>query len=192
MSQATVPGEGLDWNATADDYARFRPTYPASFFDVLRVLGIGLAGQRILDLGAGTGALALPFAHAGAQVVALDATAGQLERLRLKARKEALDVRTVHARAKETSLPNDDFDVVAASMCWDYFDRNAIRREVHRLLKPNGLLLVSSLLWAPDDPIAKETAALLSRYNPDARQGRRNDLFVPVPVWCETPFRLRG
>ncbi|HEX7506540.1 MAG TPA: class I SAM-dependent methyltransferase, partial [Polyangia bacterium] len=132
-TQAILPGAGLDWNATADDYARFRPTYPASYFDILRTIGIGRPGQRILDLGAGTGALALPFARAGAQVVALDASAGQLEKLRLKAGKEGVDVRTLHARAEETGLPSGEFDAVTASMCWDYFDPKAIRWEVLRL-----------------------------------------------------------
>jgi SAM-dependent methyltransferase len=173
ITQAILPGAGLNWNATADDYARFRPTYPASYFDILRTIGIGKPGQRILDLGAGTGALALPFARAGAQVVALDASAGQLEKLRLKAGKEGIGVRTVHARAEET-------------------DPNAIRREVLRLLNPDGLLLVSSLLWAPKDPIAKATDALVLRYNPDAGRSRRDRLFVPVPAWCEPPFKLRG
>jgi SAM-dependent methyltransferase len=192
MTQNIVPGAGLDWNATADDYARFRPTYPASYFDILRTIGIGKPGQRILDLGAGTGALALPFARAGAQVVALDASAGQLDKLRLTAGKEGLDVRTIHARAEETGLPGGEFDAVTASMCWGYFDPNAIRQEVHRLLKPDGLLLVSSLLWAPKDPIAKETDTLLLRYNPDSGRGQRDRHFTPVPAWCEPPFRLRG
>ena len=192
MDQAIVPGAGLNWNATADDYARFRPTYPASYFDILRTIGIGKPGQRILDLGAGTGALALPFARVGAQVVALDASAGQLEQLHVKARQERVDVRTVHARAEETGLPDGEFDVVSASMCWDYFDPNAIRQEVRRLLKPGGLLLVSLLLWAPEDPLAKETDVLVSRYNPDAKRSRRDRLFVPIPTWCEPPFQLRG
>lgn len=192
MAQAIVPGAGLNWNATADDYARFRPTYPPSYFEILHTIGIGTPGQRILDLGAGTGALALPLARAGAQVVALDASAGQLEKLRLKAGREGIDVRTVHARAEETGLESGEFDVVTASMCWDYFDPKAIRWEVLRLLKPNGLLLVSSLLWAPEDTIAKETDALVLRYNPNAGLGRRERLFVPIPAWCEPPFKLRG
>jgi 2-polyprenyl-3-methyl-5-hydroxy-6-metoxy-1,4-benzoquinol methylase len=191
-TQAIQPGAGLNWNATSDDYARFRPTYPASYFDILRTIGIGRPGQQILDLGAGTGALALPFARAGAQVVALDASAGQLEKLRLQAGKEGVGVRTIHARAEETGLPSGEFDAVTASMCWDYFDPSAIREEVRRLLKPDGLLLVSSLLWAPEDPIAKETDALMLRYNPDAGRSRRDRLFVPVPAWCEPPFKLRG
>jgi SAM-dependent methyltransferase len=192
MTQAIVPGAGLDWNATSDDYARFRPTYPTSYFDVLRIIGIGRPGQRILDLGAGTGALALPFARAGAQVVALDASAGQLEKLRLKAGREGVDVRTIHARAEDTGLPGGEFDAVTASMCWGYFDPKAIRGEVHRLLKPSGLLLVSSLLWTPEDPIAKETDALLLRYNPDAGRGQRERQSEPVPPWCEPPFKLSG
>jgi hypothetical protein len=47
----------LHWDATSRDYLQYRPDYPRRFFILLRLLGIGLPGQKILDLGSGTGAL---------------------------------------------------------------------------------------------------------------------------------------
>jgi hypothetical protein len=48
-------GRSIDWGATSRDYATFRPGPPNEFYDRLQVHGIGLPGQRVLDLGTGTG-----------------------------------------------------------------------------------------------------------------------------------------
>lgn len=187
-----VPGAGLNWDATSTDYARHRPGYPDSFFEIAFQLGIGRAGQRILDLGAGTGALALQFARQATQVVALDASMGQLETLKAKASRERLDVETLHARAEETGLADSSFDAVTASMCWGYFDPAAMAREVPRLLKPGGLLLVSSLVWDESDAISKATAAILAEYNPASARPKRPRRTTPIPEWATTPFNVRS
>jgi hypothetical protein len=61
----------IDWGRTSADYSTWRPNYPDRFFDLLETLGVGLPGQRILDLGTGVGFLALRFAQAGALSTAL-------------------------------------------------------------------------------------------------------------------------
>jgi len=187
-----VPGAGLDWDATSSDYAQFRPGYPDSFFNILRQLGIGLVGQRILDLGAGTGALALRFARLGAQVTALDASKGQLEELKAKARLEHLEIETLHARAEETGLPADRFDTVTASMCWGYFEKGPIHREVERLLAPGGKLLVSSLVWSHDDPISRATDDLLAKHNPASVATHGAGRPGAQPDWVEPPFSVKS
>jgi 2-polyprenyl-3-methyl-5-hydroxy-6-metoxy-1,4-benzoquinol methylase len=59
--QGTKP---LHWDTISQDYLQYRPGL-RRFFVLLRHLGIGLAGQDILDLGSGTGALAVPFVRQG-------------------------------------------------------------------------------------------------------------------------------
>ena len=187
-----APGAGLNWDATSIDYARHRPGYPDSFFEVAFQLGIGRAGQRVLDLGAGTGALALQFARQGAQVMALDASVGQLETLAEKAAKERLELETLHARAEDTGLEGSSFDAVTASMSWGYFDPVTRAQEVPRLLKPGGLLLVSSLIWDESDAISKATAALLAEYNPASARSAASKLTIPIPDWVAPPFAVRS
>lgn len=189
---AIVPGAGLDWNATSTDYLRYRPGYPESFFELAFQLGVGRVGQRILDLGAGTGALALQFARQSARVVALDASESQLAALRQVAGKERLEIETVHAKAEESGLPAGSFDAVTASMCWGYFDQDAMAREVPRLLKPGGVLLVSSSIWDARDPIAKASEQLISVYNPTSSQRRKEADPSPVPSWLVAPLVVRG
>jgi len=190
--KAIVPGAGLNWDATSSDYAAFRPGYPDSFFDQLQLFGVGIPGQRILDLGAGTGALALQFGRCGAQVVALDASVGQLDSLKGKARYERLEVETLHARAEDTGLPSHQFDAVTASMCWGYFDKDKICQEVRRLLAPGGKLVVSSLIWSHDDPVSKATDELLAKYNPASAHGHRDSRPGPIPDWVVPPFSVKG
>ncbi len=55
----------IDFGRRADDYERFRPEFPESFFERLEEDGWIEAGQRVLDLGTGTGSLALGFAASG-------------------------------------------------------------------------------------------------------------------------------
>ena len=62
----------FDWGKTSQDYAACRTGYPELFYEVLAVLGIGKPGQKILDLGTGTGVLARAFAKRGAVVTGVD------------------------------------------------------------------------------------------------------------------------
>ena len=72
-------GRTIDWGRTSEDYDRFRPGPPDSFYVKLAALGIGLPGQAVLDLGTGTGLLARRFAKQGCNVDGIDVSADQLE-----------------------------------------------------------------------------------------------------------------
>lgn len=43
-------GKGFDWGNTSKDYAKYRDIYPPEFYEKLYESGIGLEGQRVLDL----------------------------------------------------------------------------------------------------------------------------------------------
>ena len=79
-------------------------------------------------------------------------------------------------------------------MCWLYFDIKRMEVEVPRLLRPNGLLLVSTLIWVSgEDPIAKQTDELLASLVPEAREhvhGRDSDMEI-VPAWSLNRFRMK-
>jgi SAM-dependent methyltransferase len=113
---------------------------------LLRQLGIGSARQDILDLGSGTGALAIPFARAGARVTAVDPSEGQIQAQKEAARKYGVKIKFKVGHAENTGLLDHSFGAITASMCWTYFDIERMKVEAPRLLRPNGLLLVSTLI----------------------------------------------
>jgi SAM-dependent methyltransferase len=183
---------GLNWSATSHDYLRYRPGYPKQFFTLLRQLGIGLAGQDILDLGSGTGALAVPFARQRARVTAVDSSGGQMRAGKEAARRYGVKIKFKVAHAEKTGLPDHSFDAITASMCWTYFDIHPMRLEVPRLLRPGGLLLVSSLMWVKKkDGVVGQTHDLIRKHNRESRKlERRWDADV-VPAWSRNWLRLK-
>ena len=182
----------LNWSATSHDYLRYRPGYPKQFFTSLRQLGIGSAGQDILDLGSGTGALAIPFARAGARVTAVDPSEGQLQAQKLAARKYGVKIKFKVGHSEKTGLPDHSFDAITASMCWSYFDVERMKVEVPRLLRPGGLLLVSTLIWDRwEEGIFARTLELIGKYNPEARRRERRWDVDVVPKWSRNWLRLK-
>ena len=96
-------------------------------------------GERVLDLAAGTGTSSLPFQQAGASVVACDFSLGMLEVG--KERNPHLDF----AAGDAMKLPFKDgvFDAVTISFgLRNVADTTAGLRELHRVTKPGGRLLI--------------------------------------------------
>lgn len=186
-------GRGIDWGRTAQDYAEWRPGYPPSFFERLRDLGVGLPGQRVLDLATGTGALALPFAAAGCRVTGIDFAEAQVDAARGLAREAGLDIDFFTARAEETGLPDASVDIVTASQCFGYFDPELIWSELRRLLAPEGRLVTSHLCWLPgSSEIARRSEDLVLEFVPDwTGRGYRGD--VPErPRWLPDDWEVEA
>ena len=139
--------EAPDFGLAAADYGRWRQGFPAAFFDELAALGIGQPGQRLLDIGTGTGAVAREMARRGADVTGLDRSAALLDEARRLAAIDGQVMRFVEAPAEEIGLPDTAFDVVTAAQCWHWFDRPAAARECLRLLAPGGRLVIAHLDW---------------------------------------------
>ena len=163
---------------------------------MLRQLGIGSARQDILDLGSGTGALAIPFARAGARVTAVDPSEGQIQAQKEAARKYGVKIKFKVGHAENTGLLDHSFGAITASMCWTYFDIERMKVEAPRLLRPNGLLLVSTLIWdRHDEGIVGHTHELIGKCNRELRdrhaERRRIAEAEIVPKWSRNWLKLK-
>ena len=162
---ATAPA--VDFGRASSDYARYRHGFPASLFERLRERGLGIPGQRVLDLGTGTGSLARGFARAGGVVIGLDISPLLLEQARTLDREEDLHVEYRVARAEATGFGDSQFDLVSAGQCWHWFERARAAAEVHRLLRPGGQVLIAHFDWLPlPGNVVATTEALILKHNP--------------------------
>ncbi len=162
----------IDFGRTSGDYARHRHGFPARLFDALEELGLLAGAPRALDLGCGTGALALELAARGAETTALDPAPELLEELRIAAAARGLTVTTHEATAEATGLPAGRFDLVTAGQCWHWFDPVRACAELHRLLAAQGRVLLASYDWLPlEGSLVEATERLIEAHNPAWHMG---------------------
>lgn len=182
----------FDWGKTSEDYAAYRAGYPEAFYEVLAALGIGTPGQRILDLGTGTGVLARAFAKRGAVVNGVDIAANQIAAAQALAAQEGLDIAFQVCAAEAITFPDASFEVISAGQSWLYLDEAVMIPKVLRLLTPDGSLVLTHLLWLPHkDGIAQQTEALVLQHNPDWKSAGYRGTMPPVLAWARDHFDLR-
>jgi SAM-dependent methyltransferase len=195
MDRGNVPetGKRLNWASAARDYADYRPGPPLSFYRHLEALGIGLPGQRTLDLGTGPGQLALQFARQRCHAAGIDPDPGQIAEGQATARREGLPVDFRVASAEQTTHPDGAFDTLTANHCWWYFDVPRVVAEAKRVLTPGGVMVVSFLAWlARMDPVVKATEELILRYNADLPMANWSGEVPSQPGWANTLCTQRG
>jgi demethylmenaquinone methyltransferase/2-methoxy-6-polyprenyl-1,4-benzoquinol methylase len=106
-------------------------------------------GEKVLDLAAGTGSSSLPFAAAGAQVVAADFSIGMLR----VGKRQHPDLDLVAGDALRLPFPDGTFDAVTISCgLRNVTDVDAALAELARVTRPGGRLVVcefSHPTWRP-------------------------------------------
>ncbi|WP_029090296.1 demethylmenaquinone methyltransferase [Brevibacterium album] len=126
-------------------------------------------GERILDLAAGTGTSSVPFAEAGARVVAGDISEGMLAVGR--ERQAGHDIEFVHADALDLPFEDGSFDAVAISFGFrNVAEPDAALGEMLRVLRPGGRLVIAEFsrpVFGPFDTIYREY--LMRAFPPVAR-----------------------
>jgi 2-polyprenyl-6-hydroxyphenyl methylase/3-demethylubiquinone-9 3-methyltransferase len=104
-----------------------------------------LKGLSILDIGCGGGLLAEPLARAGAKVTGLDATPASIAAARRHAKACGLAIDYRVSTIERFSSPQP-FDMVIASEVLEHVaDADAFLRQAARLVRPGGVMVVTTL-----------------------------------------------
>jgi SAM-dependent methyltransferase len=107
------------------------------------------AGERVLDVACGSGNAALAAARRFCRVTGIDYVPALLERARLRATAEGLEVTFQEADAEDLPFPDGQFDAVL-STCGAMFapDQERTARELLRVCRPGGR--IGMVNWTPD------------------------------------------
>lgn len=128
------------------DYARFRPTYPSALADALA----RMAPSRALavDVGCGTGQLAVQLAERFDTVLAADPSPAQLGAAQPHPR-----VHYVRASAEALPMPDAAAQLVTAAQAAHWFDLPAFYRQVRRIAAPGAVLALITYGTPRLDPV---------------------------------------
>ncbi len=132
------------WDQIAAGYDEFvTPTHMWLAMEGLRRAGLR-PGARFLDVAAGSGALSIPAARLGAEVLSTDMSPVMLERLAARARKEGLDLETRVMDGHALELEDGTFDMSGSQFGVMLFpDMPRGISELARVTKPGGHVLMN-------------------------------------------------
>jgi ubiquinone/menaquinone biosynthesis C-methylase UbiE len=123
-------------------YARYRLGYPDTL--IARIVQIvGLApGDSVMDMGCGSGLVAIPFAKAGMRVMAIDPEPNMVDAAKDAAREAgvSLDVR----QGSSFDLPTGigPFRLVTMGRSFHWMDREATLKILDKLILPDGAVVL--------------------------------------------------
>lgn len=136
--EAAPPHDPRRFRGTVAFYERYRLAYPERL--IARVAGLaGLRpGDAVLDLGCGSGMLAIPFAQAGMAVTAMDPEPEMLAATEAAA--AAAGVRVMLRQASSYDLTPDmgPFRLVVIGRAFHWMDRAATLATLDRIVTPDG------------------------------------------------------
>jgi SAM-dependent methyltransferase len=169
------------FGGVASEYQRYRPGPAAAAVDWLLPAG----AARVVDLGAGTGALTRLLVGRVAEVVAVEPD----DRMRAVLAEQLPDAQALRGFGEAIPLPDSSVDAVLASSSWHWMDPVPTLEEVARVLRPGGTL---GAVWSgpdEDSPFISQARTLLSEHRSPDSDLIMGDVDRPRPM-LEIPAGL--
>ena len=175
-------GKAFDWGKTSKEYAKYRDIYPEEFYQKIVDRGLCVKGQKVLDLGTGTGVLPRNMYRFGAEWIGTDISPEQIEQAKRLAEAEDMSIDFRAVPTEQIDFPEQSFDVITACQCFWYFDHDKVMPKLAKLLKPDGKLLILYMAWLPyEDEIAGKSEEIVLKYSPNwsGAGEKRHAIWIP-------------
>jgi SAM-dependent methyltransferase len=132
------------------------------------------AGQRVLDVAAGTGNVAIRAAEAGGQVIASDLTPENFDAGRREAHARGVELEWVEADAEALPFDEDAFDVVTSSVGAIFAPHHqAVADQLLRVCRPAGTIGMITIVPVG---LMRDLLEIIERYSPPLPPGALSPL----------------
>jgi 2-polyprenyl-3-methyl-5-hydroxy-6-metoxy-1,4-benzoquinol methylase len=143
------------WDEQADPQASFDQFIMRPFLEEsLAGMAGPLGGLSALEIGCGSGPICCYLAARGMTVRGIDVSPTALEMARENAVRRGLDVRFNLADICQMAEQPERYDLIIDGHCLHYFvlaeHRRAAMAAIHRMLKPDGLFLIETMISHPN------------------------------------------
>jgi ubiquinone/menaquinone biosynthesis C-methylase UbiE len=148
------------FSGSAGGYARYRPSYPVTIVDWVVAEADVRLGERVADVGCGTGILTRRLAARGLDVVGIDPNEDMLA----EARAAGGGATFRRGEAAATGLDEASVALVTVGQAFHWFDIDAALAEFHRVLRPRGHV---AAIWnlRGESPFMADYEGLLRRFS---------------------------
>jgi ubiquinone/menaquinone biosynthesis C-methylase UbiE len=165
-------------------YDAGRPPYPHAVLDDLVALTGLQPGDRVLEIGCGTGQITVPLAERGVSITALEPgeNLAAIARTKLAAYPEAV---VVERRFEDYDLPDEPFDLVVSATAFHWVDPSIRVTKAARALKPGGHLAIIHTHWGVGmrrDAFFARSQPCYERWDSEAEPGFVQPLIADLPT----------
>lgn len=164
------------FKSTARYYARFRPAYPDDLFQSI-IKEFHLDGEgKLLDLGCGTGQLAIPLAGYFEEVIALDPQREMLgEAKRIARSKKIKNVAWVQKSSDQLSPSMGKFHLVVIGRAFHWMNQKKTLAMLYKMIEPGGGLVIigernQDSIWQPTSRWNQAIKTNIQKYLGDERR----------------------
>ena len=181
------------FSTRVENYAKYRPSYPAGVIDILKS-DCGLtATSKIADVGSGTGILSELFLKNGNPVFGIEPNA-VMRRTAERLLEEFPKFASIDATAETTTLKPESVDFITAGQAFHWFEREKAKQEFARILKPGGWV---ALIWnerrLDSTPFLHDYEKLLLRYSTDYETVRHENVAGEIAqFFAPEKFKLKS
>ncbi len=167
-------GQSRPFQSVAAHYERFRLGFPDRLVVRVATLAGLKPGDRVLDLGCGTGMLALAFARLGMAVTAMDPEPEMLAAAGAAAEAQGVALTSLPGGSQDLTPAMGPFRLVTMGRSFHWMDRAATLAMLDKIVTPDGGV---ALFHDAHPPVAengwfKILCDLQERYRPDKAKGR--------------------
>jgi SAM-dependent methyltransferase len=159
--ESTARRYGKVFDEIAAEYDRHRPAYPDELIDqACRVAGIG-SGDRVLEVGCGSGQLTRGLVARGLHVTALEPGTSLIALARQNLA-GAGEVEFVNARFEDALLPREQFAAVFSASAFHWVDPEVSWQRAADVLVPAGTLALVQYFGLEEPPSKRDQEAALA------------------------------
>jgi SAM-dependent methyltransferase len=175
----------------AENYAKYRPGYPAELLTILKSECGLTEASTIADVGSGTGILSEMFLRNGNTVFAIEPNVPMRQFAERDLSKFTRFV-SIAGTAEATTLEPGSVDFITAGQAFHWFNQEKAKREFKRILKsPGWVVLIWNERRIDSSPFLRDYENLLLRYGTDYEKVRHENVASDIDAfYAPETFKL--
>ncbi len=165
------------FSGTVEYYTKYRIAYPADLLEMILDFCRAEGKGRLLDLGCGTGQLAIPLSSHFQHVIGIDISNDMIREAKAVSLAEgANNTRFFAMESEKIGQGMGSFNCVVCGNAFHWMDRELVLEKAYEILQPAGkmVILAGGSVWTGQQDWQKETVSVIKKWLGDERRAGKS------------------